>query len=429
MKDDLPGQRPSLQALLDERAAAKNVVVAEKVAEDEHIDMEIDMTDPEPEASEDQDEVTVPQTRKQRLLLAAGETPFHRALRKLELSWPPGRKEWILMVAGLVVLVGIVFGLTHHGKKTVPTVVKKANKVVVAKTVPSTLTGLPVDPAVNQRPVTAVMIENSLDARPQSGLGDAGVVFEAIAEGGITRFLALFQDTAPGNIGPIRSARPYYVQWAMGFDAGYAHVGGSPEALDDIKAWGVHDLDQFANGGSYHRVGDRAAPHNVYSSIDTLNQLETSKGYATSTYGGFTRKTKAASAKTITARTVDFNISGPDFNVHYEYDKGNNRYVRNEGGAPHIDANSNQQITPKVVIGMIVPYGLEADDHHSSYGVIGSGQVFVFQDGAVTTGTWSKDDSTHQIKFTDAAGKTLALDPGQTWITALGDAGRVSYAP
>src|SRR5262249_15833287 len=146
-----------------------------------------------------------------------------------------------------------------------------AQKVTAPAVTLSTLSGLPVDPAVNQRPVTGVMIENSVQARPQSGLNQAGVVFEAIAEGGITRFLALYQDTTPDNVGPIRSARPYYEQWALGFDAGYAHVGGSPEALNDIKAWGVRDLDQFYNSGSYHRISSREAPHNVYTGITTLN--------------------------------------------------------------------------------------------------------------------------------------------------------------
>src|SRR5581483_6348891 len=112
-------------------------------------------------------------------------------------------------------------------------------------TVASTLTGLPVDPSVNKRQVTAVMIENSLDARPQSGLDQAGIVFEALAEGGVTRFMALFQDTQPDYIGPVRSARPYYIQWLLGYDAAYAHVGGSPDALNDITAWHVKDLNQF----------------------------------------------------------------------------------------------------------------------------------------------------------------------------------------
>ena len=106
------------------------------------------------------------------------------------------------------------------------------------------LTGLQVPFDVNKRPVVAVMIENSPDARPQSGLLDAGVVFEAVAEGGITRFLTLFQDTQPTYVGPVRSARPYYIRWMLGFDAAYAHAGGSRVAIQDIQRLGGKARDQ-----------------------------------------------------------------------------------------------------------------------------------------------------------------------------------------
>jgi hypothetical protein len=350
---------------------------------------------------------------------------------KLKFSWPPGKKEYITGAVILLLLGGLTaFIVTRPDAKPVahaPKIVKKA-KVVKPTTVPSTLTGLPVDPSLNAKPVTGVMIENSVDARPQSGLSDAGVVFEAIAEGGITRFLALYQDTAPADVGPIRSARPYYVQWALGFDAGYAHVGGSPEALSDIKAWGARDLDQFANGGSYHRVASRAAPHNVYTSIGTLNQLETGKGYATSTYTGFTRK-KAAPSKTPNAKSVNINISGPIYNTHYDYNAATNSYNRSEGGAAHVDANGNKQISPAVVVAMVVPYGLASDGYHSNYQAIGSGAASIFQDGNVTAATWSKADNKGQITFTDAAGKVVGLNPGQTWITAVSAAINITYSP
>jgi Protein of unknown function (DUF3048) N-terminal domain/Protein of unknown function (DUF3048) C-terminal domain len=354
--------------------------------------------------------------------------------QKLALHWPPGKKEWA--VAGVVILLAAVgtFLVIHHPKKPVAVAAKPAIvKPVKPKTVPSTLSGLPVDPSINKRPVTGVMIENSTDARPQSGLGQGMVVFEAVAEGGVTRFLALYQDTSPDNVGPIRSARPYYIQWALGFDAGYAHVGGSPDGLADIKAWGVRDLDQFANAGSYHRVTSRAAPHNVYTSITALNQLETTKGYTASTFTGFIRKAKEAPSKTPTAKTIDLTLSGPVYNVHYDYNPAINTYNRNEGGAAQIDANTGIQINPKVVIAMVVPKSNGALDtsgaYYSNYAVIGSGPVYVFQDGTVTTGTWAKSNNTSQITFTDAAGKPIGLNPGQTWLTAVDTTAKVSYAP
>jgi hypothetical protein len=361
---------------------------------------------------------------------------LHDILAKLHINWPFGKREW-LVAAGILLLCvwGIGYALTHGSTGPVNSTILKHKKDA---RVPSTLTGLPVDADVNKRPVTGVMIENSLDARPQSGLGDAGVVFEAIAEGGITRFLALFQDTSPKNVGPIRSARPYYVNWALGFDAGYAHVGGSPEALANIRSWHVRDLDQFANAGAYHRVSSRAAPHNVYTSLKALNQLEKAKGYKHSDYNGFDRLsyTKAwhkraqnirRQPKAKLAKSIDFALSGPLFNVRYSYDSAHNYYKRSEGGDPHIDANTHKQIRPTVVIGLVMQYGLASDGHHSEYKTIGSGKAYIFQDGTVTIGRWSKKDKNHQLTFKDRKGHVILLEPGKTWLTALGDSGQISY--
>lgn len=345
------------------------------------------------------------------------------------LNWPPGKKEWIILVVLLLIIGGGVFWWLHSKKpatlKPIPKVTSQSN------TVPSTLTGLQVDPSVNQRTVTGVMIENSLQARPQAGLGQAGVVFEAVAEAGITRFLALYQDTAPDNIGPVRSARPYFVQWNLGFNAGYAHVGGSPEALNDIKDWHVRDLNQFYNGGSYHRIGSRPAPHNVYTSIATLNKLEVDKGYTSSKYTGFARKKKAFRKKdqAVTAAQINLNISGAAYNAHYDFDAKTDSYSRSEGGAPQIDSNTNKQIKPVVVIALAIPYNLESDGYHSNYGIIGTGQAIIFQDGQAIKATWTKKSNTDQLTFKDDQGQAIKLNPGFTWLTAVSGIDKVSYSP
>jgi len=351
---------------------------------------------------------------------------------KLALHWPPGKKEYITAAVVVLLAASGLFLVLHHSKPKPVARVFKVKAVPKSDKVASNLSGLLVDHADNKIPVTGVMIENSTHARPQSGLGQAMVVFEAVAEGGVTRFLALYQDTSPGSVGPIRSARPYYIQWAMGFDAGYAHVGGSPAGLADIKAWGTHDLDTFANAAAYQRIASRAAPHNVYTSINRLNQLEVSKGYTSSTFTSLPRK-KAAPAKTPTAKSINMTLSGPVYNVHYDYNAATNSYNRSEGGAPQVDANTNAQISPKVVIAMVIPETSGALDasgaYYSNYASIGSGTVYVFQDGTVTTGQWAKAGNSAQITFTDAAGKPLALDPGQTWLTAVTDTSKVSSSP
>jgi hypothetical protein len=291
-------------------------------------------------------------------------------------------------------------------------------------TVASNLSGLQVEPAVNDRPVTAIMIENSMDARPQSGLNQASVVFEAVAEGGITRFLTLFQDTAPDYIGPVRSVRPYYIQWALGFDAAIAHAGGSAQALTNLQQWGAKDLNHSSD--YFWRVDSRAAPHNLYTSIAKLREYEAKKGYGKAAFTALVRKAESPAA-TPTARSIDFNISSATFNVHYDYDTATNSYKRSEGGKPHTDQKSGAQLTPKTVVALVMPQG--KNDIYTTYQTIGSGAAFIFQDGTVTQATWHKDSNTAQFTFTDASGQALGLNPGQTWFTALGGSDRVIYKP
>ena len=184
-------------------------------------------------------------------------------------------------------------------------------------TVPSPLTGVAVSEEAAARPVTAVVIENSPDARPQSSLPDAGVVFEAIAEGGITRYLAFYQESRPSTIGPVRSLRPYFTDWALTFDASIAHVGGSATALAEVGTVGLKSLNQFAYGSSYIRTTDRFAPHNVYTDFDKLDALNSQLGYKTSEFDSFTRKAPkpAAVAK---ATNITVNISSFTYQSSYK---------------------------------------------------------------------------------------------------------------
>jgi hypothetical protein len=365
---------------------------------------------------------------------AKHKRPFKQWLKALT------KKQWLLIALIFLVVVGggiTVYEVWFHGTSKPVHLATKAAPMIPAVpkpvTVPSTLSGLPVAPSVNNNPVTAIMIENSPDARPQSGLSQASVVFEALAEGGVTRFVALYQDTAPSYIGPVRSARPYYLQWLQGFDASVAHVGGSPEALQDISTWNICNLDEFYNSSYYQRITSRVAPHNVYTSIAQLNALEQIKGCSTSTFTGFPRKADQPS-KTPAVTTINFDISSSPYNVEYQYNATTNTYERSEGGATDMDidqAGNQTQINPKVVIGMIVPWSQGVVDglgaYYSVYATIGSGPVYIFQDGNVTIGQWTKASNTSQITFTNSAGATIGLDAGQTWLTALSSANKVSY--
>lgn len=340
-----------------------------------------------------------------------------------------------MIVAGVIFVAlfgwGLAFVLSNKAAAPKQTYAPSKTQLKPAPiAITSPLTGLPVSASDAQRPVTAVMVENSDFARPQSGLNQAGVVFEALTEGGITRFMALYQEAQPSNIGPIRSIRPYYIQWALGFDAAIAHVGGSPAALSDMKTWNAKDMNEFYYGSSFHRVSSREAPHNMYTSIAALNGIESQNGWTKSTFTGFPRKADSPS-KTPDAASIDLNPSYADFEVHYQYDPTKNAYLRSEGGAKHMDADSGTQLEPKVAIAMVVPDSQGALDatgaYYSDYAAVGSGPVYIFQDGTVTTGTWSKANNAAQVVFTDANNNPIKLNAGQTWITAVAKTGEVSY--
>ncbi len=287
----------------------------------------------------------------------------------------------------------------------------------------SPLTGMLVaDEAITKLPVTGMMIENSPEARPQSGIKNSGIVFEAIAEGGITRFLVLYQEQKPQLIGPVRSVRPYYIDWAAAFDCSIGHIGGSAAALEEVRNGNYRDIDQFFNSGTYWRSTDRYAPHNVYTSFEKLDALNKSKGYTTSTFNGFSRIDGKA-AEVSSAISINVNISSYLFNSSYIYDKTSNTYARSQAGAPHLDRESGQ-ITPSSVVILNVDEALLYDDGgHSEITTIGEGKVTIFQNGIVTVGTWHKTSKTSQITFTDEAGKDIPLVRGQTWITALPNIG------
>jgi hypothetical protein len=342
--------------------------------------------------------------------------------------WTRVRKHRVLILS----VVGVLFiGLVTIGvfaflyKKPVQ-VQPLAVKTVAPTPIPkpaviyySPLTGKPVaDQAATAAPVTAIMIENSPDARPQSGLKDSGVVFEAIAEGGITRFLVLYQQEEPGLIGPVRSIRLYDAEWVAPFNASIGHVGGSIGGLAEVRNGSYRDIDQFFNGSSYYRSSDRYAPHNVYTTFTLLDALNAKKGYTSSSFTGFTR-VDGKPAATPTATNINITISSALFNSSYIYDKTTNTYARSQAGAPHLDRESGQ-IAPTVVVAMRVDEKTVLQDgYREQITTIGSGAATIFQNGTATAVTWHKTAKISQITFTDAAGVDVPLVRGQTWIAAV----------
>lgn len=334
------------------------------------------------------------------------------------------KKLAIILSVGSVFLIagGTVTALILMNQKPAepaPNVEIKKEEPKPAPKYYSPLTGSQVPAATDaSMAVTGIMIENSPDARPQSGLKNSGVVFEAIAEGGITRFLALYQQEKPQLIGPVRSVRMYYVDWVAAFNASVAHIGGSAAALAEVRNGSYRDIDQFFNSGYYWRATDRYAPHNVYTSFEKLDALNAAKGYTTSDFTGFTRKDSKAS-ETPTATSIDITMSSSLYNSHYAYNTATNTYDRSQGGAPHLDREEGL-ISPRVVVVLkVIETTVFEDGYRESINAIGSGGAVIFQDGTAQEVTWSKPTKADQITFTDANGVDVPLARGQTWISAI----------
>ncbi|HET8884128.1 MAG TPA: DUF3048 domain-containing protein [Candidatus Saccharimonadales bacterium] len=339
-------------------------------------------------------------------------------------------KTYLIIGAGLILIAsGIAFVVVSQTPiKSTYIPIKPDPKPEPPKEYYSPLTGIPVkNEAATKQAVTAIMLENSPDARPQSGLKQSGVVYEAIAEGGITRFLALYQQEKPKLIGPVRSLRMYYVDWLAPYNASVAHVGGSAAALTEIRKSTYRDIDQFFNPGTYWRATDRYAPHNVYTNFAKIDALNKAKGYTKSTFDGFPRVDGKVS-KTPKATSITINVSSPTYNSTYKYSKKKNHYARSQGGAPHLDREKGQ-ITPSVVIALKVNMQrVMQDGYREKITTSGKGEAIIFQNGTAKTVTWRKANRKSQLHFTDKSGEEVSLVRGQTWITAVPNgSGSVSW--
>ena len=342
------------------------------------------------------------------------------------------------------------------------------SKVATAKNY-SRLTGLEV---ANESDLTApaycIQTPNGTDgARPQAGLNEAGVVFEAIAESGITRFAAIYQNPSSAVIGPIRSLRLYYLQWDTPFDCTIVHAGGADDAIAAVRAGGYKDLSEsyvYMYRGTY---GARRW-NNLFTTSSLLAEMNTDWGFGGSDIHGFKRMTPeeslesrvdntvaeklaitkhtTANTSTLTPKVADFSVRFgglPNFNVKYNYDPSTNKYARSyESGASHDvyscpsdnlgkanpeDQCELKQLTPSVVVAMVVEEHRAEDNYHEDITTIGSGTAYIFQNGMVIAGSWTKSTVADQIKFHDEAGNEVLLAPGQTFVEAVPNYGSVEY--
>jgi hypothetical protein len=297
------------------------------------------------------------------------------------------------------------------------------------------LTGALVPPNVAARHPIAVMIDDLRPARPQSGLHLADVVWHAPAEGGIPRYMAIFQSRLPESIGPVRSARSYYIAWAAEWKAVYAHSGGSPQALAQLRTNGqgewVYNADEYRWGGRYfHRTSDRPGPHNVYTDGATLRKLAKR---LEAEDGEYAPVWQFAPGAPLEARPYGGSIvvSYPANKITYRYARSTNTYRRSVSGeGKQYDAADGERIEPQNVIVMFVAFAQTGDrKHRLEADLIGSGKAIIFTNGRRVDGTWKKTGTTKPTLFYDAAGDPVTLTVGQTFVQVVPRGSKITVVP
>ncbi len=344
------------------------------------------------------------------------------------------KKRLILIISiGLFLIIsfgiGLYFLLSEDPVvKTNIEITKKKQEAPKAELFESPINGILTEKTIAEKHPLAVVIENHPDARPQSGLAQSDIVYEAIAEGGITRFLSIFGTNEAEKAGPVRSARTFFVDWAHGYNAYLAHVGGNMDALDKIKAEKTLDLDQFAYPSSYRReyAAGLATEHTMYTSTIKLREQASKNGYSTANNFNLWKfkDDPKDEEKNLLAENQKINVdfSSPQYLVSFAYDKATNSYKRSLAGKPHNDKLTKAQINPKNIIVMTVkrkPVVTRINEAGYLMTTIGSGKAQIFLDGKSILGTWKKQSEADRESFYDEKGQEIVFNRGQFWICVI----------
>ncbi len=307
-----------------------------------------------------------------------------------------------------------------------------------------------------RRPL-GVMIENHKEARPQSGFSSADVIYEAVAEGGITRMLTIFYCKDAPMMGPVRSARIYFLKLLQGYGDHplYAHVGGAnapgpADALGEIADLGwnnYNDLNQFAvpfpyYWRDYERLPGRATEHTVYSTTSKLWEFAKNKRGLSNVdekgkkwnapFVAWKFKDDAKPEERGNGGQISFgfwNLFSADYSVVWSYDKTTNSYKRANGGQPHVDKNTGKQLEAKNIFVVFAQERPVQDDYggHIFYSIVGSGTGLAFLDGQAIKMTWKKPSEETQIRFYDENGAEIKMVRGQVWVEILPTGNKVTY--
>jgi hypothetical protein len=275
----------------------------------------------------------------------------------------------------------------------------------------------------NGNGILAAIIENHPAARPQmQGLVEAPLVIEALAEGGITRYLAFFDKQPLKKVGPIRSARPYFVAWSEEIADAMIHAGGSDAALQQLAKSRLLNLDEAEDGKVLFRDFRYLKPHNLFVDLTAAQKLLTKDSKTNLTQPRFDFSDEIPSSATAIS-TLSLNFSLPSYLVDYVYDREKQNYQRLVGGVIHTDAE-NKSVTPKNIVVQFTSYTLEDEVvGHLNFKTTGDGVAWYFSEGKYWQGMWRKIGNL--TEFLNADRQPVSFPPGQTFVEVIDSPTRV----
>ncbi len=336
------------------------------------------------------------------------------------------RKSWLLVLM-LVVLAVVIFFACNKKAEPVAVIEPELTPVPTVEPTPTPpqgspcpLTGMLVENEedLNLRPI-AVMLDNEINARPQSGLLEAEIVYEIPVEGNITRYMAIFHHNHSEKIGPVRSARPYFIDKALEFNAVYVHCGGSPQALQDLNTLKVNTLNDLKGSPCFWRSKDRKMPHNLYTSTKLMREVMVTNKFNNKTapeYFKFSEEFTDLDGKATDA--ISF-IYSKNYIVGYEYDEKDKLYYRKINGVRLKDKESGTEIaTTNIIVEKTTSKVLDKVGRLEVEN-LGKNRGYYLTGGKLIEIEWSKSDRSAKTFYKDLKGNEIVMNKGVTWIQVV----------
>ena len=325
-----------------------------------------------------------------------------------------------------VLLIGIIAFLIISNKKDTKPVAVNLPKPVTTPAKDTTVkpvdnnpyspyTGEVITKEVQSQVPFMAIIENDRLARPQYGISEADIMYETMAEGGIPRFMGLFQKNQPTVIGPIRSARPYFLDLSLEWGLPFAHCGGSAEALNRIQQESsLLSLNEMSNGSSYWRDKTvKTTERSLRTSSEKIVTLIKNKNYVKPTTNSLKfDKTYWDNTSFAQANTINLTLNS-SYSTSYTYKDG--LYYKSMDGTASTDQNNGKAVTAKNIIIQVANFSADKDNYRVFIDLVGSGNGYLISNGKTIKITWSRKALSSPTIINDENGKLIALNQGNTW--------------